>query len=103
MVGHALWLQKCSNHFHEDDGQYLATIHQSFCSDVFGWHSHLQKDLGRTLATYSIGFAHPVVAQDIHQLGKIIAFDMDIVHYLGYIVDHHGVHVDLAKIQVIRD
>jgi hypothetical protein len=28
---------------------------------------------------------------------------MDRVHYLGYIVDHHGVHVDPAKIQVIRD
>jgi len=26
---------------------------------------------------------------------------MDRVHYLGYIVDHHGVHVDPAKIQVI--
>jgi hypothetical protein len=28
---------------------------------------------------------------------------MDRVHYLGYIIDQHGVHVDLAKIQVIRD
>ena len=28
---------------------------------------------------------------------------MDRVHYLGYIVDQHGVHVDLAKIQVIYD
>jgi hypothetical protein len=28
---------------------------------------------------------------------------MDMVHYLGYIVDQHGVHVDPAKIQVIRD
>jgi hypothetical protein len=28
---------------------------------------------------------------------------MDKVHYLGYIIDQHGVHVDLAKIQVIRD
>jgi hypothetical protein len=25
------------------------------------------------------------------------------VHYLGYIIDQHGVHVDPAKIQVIRD
>jgi hypothetical protein len=31
------------------------------------------------------------------------SFGMDRVHYLGYIVDQHGVHVDLAKIQVIRD
>jgi hypothetical protein len=28
---------------------------------------------------------------------------MDKVHYLGYIIDQHGVHVDLAKIQVIGD
>jgi hypothetical protein len=31
------------------------------------------------------------------------SFDMDRVHYLGYIIDQHGVHVDLAKIQVILD
>jgi hypothetical protein len=31
------------------------------------------------------------------------SFDMDRFHYLGYIIDQHGVHVDLAKIQVIRD
>ena len=28
---------------------------------------------------------------------------MNRVQYLGYIVDEHGLHVDLAKIQVIRD
>jgi hypothetical protein len=28
---------------------------------------------------------------------------MDRVHYLGYIIDQHGVHVDQAKIQVIHD
>ena len=31
------------------------------------------------------------------------SFGMDKVHYLGYIIDQHGVHVDPAKIQVIRD
>jgi hypothetical protein len=31
------------------------------------------------------------------------SFGMDRVHYLGYIVDQHGIHVDPAKIQVIRD
>jgi hypothetical protein len=31
------------------------------------------------------------------------SFGMDRVHYLGYITDHHGIHVDQAKIQVIRD
>jgi hypothetical protein len=30
------------------------------------------------------------------------SFGMDMVHYLGYIVDQHGVHVDINKIQVIR-
>jgi hypothetical protein len=28
---------------------------------------------------------------------------MDKVHYMGYIIDQHGVHVDLSKFQVIRD
>jgi hypothetical protein len=32
-----------------------------------------------------------------------LSFDMDMVHYLGYIVDQHGVHVDPSKIQFIRD
>jgi hypothetical protein len=31
------------------------------------------------------------------------SFGMDRVHYLGYIVDQHGVHVDPAKIQAIHD
>jgi hypothetical protein len=28
---------------------------------------------------------------------------MDKVHYLDYIIDHHGIHVDPSKIQVICD
>jgi hypothetical protein len=28
---------------------------------------------------------------------------MDRVHYLGYIIDKHGIHVDPTKIQVIYD
>ena len=31
------------------------------------------------------------------------SFGMDRVHYLGYIIDQHGLHVDPAKIQVIHD
>jgi hypothetical protein len=31
------------------------------------------------------------------------SFGMNMVQYPGYIVDDHGVHVDLAKIQVIHD
>jgi hypothetical protein len=58
--------------------------------------------LRRTLAAYSAGFAHPAAAQAISNLEKC-SFGMDRVHYLGYIIDHHGVHVDPAKIQVIHD
>jgi hypothetical protein len=31
------------------------------------------------------------------------SFGIDRVHYLGYIIDQHGVHVDPAMIQVIHD
>jgi hypothetical protein len=31
------------------------------------------------------------------------SFSMDKVHYLGYIIDQHGVHVDPTKIQIIHD
>jgi hypothetical protein len=34
---------------------------------------------------------------------KKFSFGMDMVHYLGYIVDQHVVHVDKEKIQVICD
>jgi hypothetical protein len=30
-------------------------------------------------------------------------FGMDMVHYLGYIIDQHGIHVDPTKIQVFRE
>jgi hypothetical protein len=72
MVGHALWFDKCSNKFHEDDGQYHATFHKYFCSGVYGCHPHLQQDLGRALASYSTGSTHPATTQAIFQLGKMI-------------------------------
>jgi hypothetical protein len=72
MVVHALWFEKFSIHFHEDDGRYPATIHQYFCSGVSGWHSHLKQDLGITLAAYSIVCAHPATTQAIHQIGKML-------------------------------
>jgi hypothetical protein len=34
---------------------------------------------------------------------KKCSFGINKVQYLGYIVDGHGVHVDLAKIQFIHD
>ena len=72
MIGHALWSDKCSNHFHEDDGWYPLTIHQYFCSGVSWWHSHLQQYLGRTLVVYSAGSAHSVATQTIWKLGKML-------------------------------
>jgi hypothetical protein len=71
MVGHALWFEKIPNNFHKDNGIYLAVVHQLFFSGVFGWHSHLQQDLGGTLVAYSVGFAYTMTTQDICQLGKI--------------------------------
>jgi hypothetical protein len=32
-----------------------------------------------------------------------LSFGMDRVHYLGYIIDQHGIHVDPTNIQVIHD
>ena len=72
MVGHALWFDKFSNHFNEYDGWYPVTIHQYFCSGVFGWHSHLQQDLGITLVAYSTYSSHPTATQAICQHGKIL-------------------------------
>jgi hypothetical protein len=37
------------------------------------------------------------------KIWKKYSFSMDIVQYLGYIVDEHGMHVDLAKIHIICD
>jgi hypothetical protein len=36
-------------------------------------------------------------------LHKSGSFGMDNFHYLGYIIDQHGIHVDPTKIQVIHD
>jgi hypothetical protein len=58
------------------------------------WDEHLQH-IHQVLHTL---WQHKLYAN----LGKC-SFDMDMVHYLGYIIDQHGVHVDPAKIQVICD
>ena len=34
---------------------------------------------------------------------EMFSFGMERIHYLGYIMDEHGVHVYLAKIQAIHD
>jgi hypothetical protein len=72
MASHALWFEKFTNNFHEDDGRYHVTFHQYFCSGISGQHPHLQQDLGRTMATYSTSSSHPATTLDIFQLGKII-------------------------------
>jgi hypothetical protein len=46
---------------------------------------------------------HTLWQQKLYENLEKCSFGMDKVHYLGYIVDRHGVHVDPTKIQVIRD
>ena len=58
------------------------------------WAEHLQ-DIQQVLHTL---WQHKLYAS----LEKC-SFSMERVHYLGYIIDQHGVHVDPAKIHVICD
>jgi hypothetical protein len=102
MGGHALWLDKFPKNFHEAKGGYLATFHQFFCSvyldDILiysdTWAEHLQH-IQQVL--------HTLRQHKLYANLEKCSFGMDRVHYLGYIFDVHGVHVDLAKIQVICD
>ena len=50
-----------------------------------------------------ISYMHTLWENKLYANLEKFSFDMDMVHYLGYIIDHHGVHVDAAKIQVIHD
>ena len=102
MVGHAFWLDQCSNNFHEIDGRYLATFHQLFCvvylDDILffnkSWEDHF-RHIQQVLNTLW-------QCQLYANLEKC-SFGMTRVQYLGYIVDEHGVHVDTTKIKAIRD
>jgi hypothetical protein len=102
MVGHALWFDKCSNHFHEDDGKYPAPFTNTFLvvylDDILiyskTWAEHLQH-IRQVL--------HTLRQHKLYENLEKCSFGMDMVHYLGYIIDQHGVHVYPAKIQVIRD
>jgi hypothetical protein len=58
------------------------------------WSEHLQ---------HIQQFLHTLRQHKLYKNLKKFSFVMDRVQYLGYIVDEHEVHVDLAKIQVIRD
>jgi hypothetical protein len=46
---------------------------------------------------------HTLRQHELYENLEKFSFGMNRVQYLGYIVDHHGVHVDIAKIQVIHD
>jgi hypothetical protein len=46
---------------------------------------------------------HTLQQHNLYANLKKFSFGMNKVQYLGYIVDDHGVHVVLAKIEVIRD
>jgi hypothetical protein len=46
---------------------------------------------------------HTLRQQNLYENLEFFFFCMDKVHYLGYIVDQDGIHVHLAKIQVICD
>jgi hypothetical protein len=72
MASHALWLNKCTSHFHEVDGRCIETLHQLLCGSSFGLHPHLQQNVGGAHATYSSGFEHSTVAQALFQLGKML-------------------------------
>jgi hypothetical protein len=58
------------------------------------WEEHLQH-IQQVL--------HTLRQHKLYENLEKCSFGMDNVHYLGYIVDQHGVHVDPTKIQVICD
>jgi hypothetical protein len=72
MVGHALWLGECPRNSHEDDGRYSVAFPKLFCGGVLGLHTHLQQEMGITLVSYSIGYAHSATTQAIYKFGKMI-------------------------------
>jgi len=69
-----------------------------YLDDIFiyrkTWEEHLQH-IQQVL--------HTLRQHQLYAKFQKFSFDMDKVHYLGYIIYHHGVHVDPAKIQVIHD
>ena len=55
------------------------------------WVEHLQ---------HSQRVLHTLRQHKLYANLKKCSFGMEKVHYLGYIIDQHGIHVDPAKIQV---
>jgi hypothetical protein len=58
------------------------------------WEEHLQH-IQQVL--------HTLLQHKLYANLEKCSFGMERVHYLGYNVDQHGIHVDPAKIHVIRD
>jgi hypothetical protein len=58
------------------------------------WEEHLQ---------HIQQFFHTLQQHKLYANLEKCFFGMNMVQYLGYIIDDNGVHVDLANIQVIHD
>jgi hypothetical protein len=101
MNGHALWLNKCTRHFKRLMDDVLRPFTNSFVVVyldeilIFSRREehmqHIQQVL-RTLRQHKL----------YSNLEKC-SFGMNMVQYLGYIVDENGVYMDQYKIQFIRD
>jgi len=62
------------------------TIQKIFCGGLFGWHPHLQLDLGKSLVAHSTGPEHPTKEQGIYQHRQML-----IHHENNLILEiHHG-------------
>jgi hypothetical protein len=57
-------------------------------------------DLGNQVPVYDCDF---IQSPKLYANLEKCSFGMEKVHYLGYVIYQHGVHVDPTKIQVIRD
>jgi hypothetical protein len=58
------------------------------------WAEHLQ---------HIQQFLHTLLQHKLYANFEKCSFSKDRIHYLEYIIPQHGIHVDLAKIQVICD
>jgi hypothetical protein len=100
MVGHAFRVDEFPCNLHEANGQrpfsksFVVVYLDEILIFIQTWEEQLHH-IRQVLQTLQ---QHKLCAN----LEKC-TFGMTQVQYLGYIIDEHGVHVDLAKIQVIRE
>lgn len=71
MVGYALRVEKFPRYFYEANGWHFLALYQIVCRRLSGQHSHLQKELGITLATHSTGPSNPSATKNVCQLGEM--------------------------------